>query len=118
MTNSRTYIMGGAIFVAMLCVVLIGSQALQGQSRFSSSRNDFSQAGAVPTYQYVGVDQTIARIESATGKIEILSQRKLSRSSLLVEQSKPWEWREIKVRPNRDDRAGNVVTELPSGLIP
>ena len=53
---------------------------------------------ARPAYQYVGVEQTVARIEVATGRIEILSQRKTSRSSLLSPQSRPWEWREIRVR--------------------
>ena len=51
-----------------------------------------------PAYQYVGVEQTIARIDEATGRIEILFQRNTPRSSLLTRQSRPWEWREIRVR--------------------
>ncbi len=53
---------------------------------------------ARPAYQYVGVEQTIARIDRATGRIEILSQRSAPRSSLLSPQSRPWQWREIRVR--------------------
>jgi len=55
-----------------------------------------------PTYQYVGVEQTIARIDGATGRIEVLSQRTSPRSSLLTPQSRPWEWREIRVRDRKD----------------
>jgi hypothetical protein len=55
-----------------------------------------------PAYQYVGVEQTIARIDGATGRIEILSQRSTPRSSLLTQQSRPWEWREIRVRDRNE----------------
>jgi len=51
-----------------------------------------------PTYQYVGVEQTLARIDLSTGKIELLSQRGSPKSSLLIEQQRPWQWREIRVR--------------------
>ncbi len=56
-----------------------------------------------PVYQYVGVEQTIARINMATGRIEVLYQRSTSRSSLLSPQSRPWQWREIRVRDRADD---------------
>ncbi len=54
-----------------------------------------------PVYQYVGVEQTIARIDRATGRIEVLSQRAAPRTSLLSPQSRPWHWREIRVRDRR-----------------
>lgn len=94
------------------------------------SGQDVSQPDASPArpvYQYVGVEQTIARIDAATGRIEVLYQRNAPRSSLLTPQSRPWEWREIRVRdrgdearppaarrPNREPAPEETPTEEPA----
>lgn len=54
-------------------------------------------------YQYVGVGQSIARIDTRTGAIEILSVRDDARASLLTPGRRPWSWRLIRLR--RDDSA-------------
>jgi len=56
---------------------------------------------APPTYQYVGVEQTIARIDTATGRIEVLSKRGEPKASLLMPGSRSWEWREVPVETQR-----------------
>jgi len=56
-------------------------------------------------YHYVGLDRTIARIDAATGKIEVLSKRHETAASLLMPDPRPWYWREIRVQeepPARD----------------
>lgn len=66
-----------------------------------------AQPGRVkPAYQYVGVDQTIARIDPETGRIEILSKSGEPRASLLMQGRKPWEWREVRVKEGRATREG------------
>jgi hypothetical protein len=55
----------------------------------------------VAAYQYVGVEQTIARVDTATGKIEVLSKQGETRASLLTRDARAWEWREIPLRAER-----------------
>jgi hypothetical protein len=55
----------------------------------------------VTAYQYVGVEQTIARVDTATGKIEVLSKQGETRASLLTKDARAWEWREIPLRAER-----------------
>ena len=118
MSNSRIYVMGLIFCVAMFCVFLAGSQVLRGQSRSSPQGDEIPPVAAGPAYHYVGVEQTIAWIDPATGKIEILSQRNLSRSSLLAEHSRPWEWRKIKVKSNRSGGTVDSVTGGRGALAP
>ena len=75
----------------------LGAGRLEAQTGASVAR---------PAYQYVGVEQTIARIELTTGKIEILEQPESTRASLLVKHPKPWEWREVATAERRSDSAG------------
>jgi hypothetical protein len=49
-------------------------------------------------YQYVGLERTIARVDPATGKIEILFKKGEPAASVLMPDSRPWEWRDVKVR--------------------
>lgn len=56
---------------------------------------------ASPVYHYVGVEQTIARVEAATGRVEVLCKRGEPKASLLTPDSRPWEWREISVQTRR-----------------
>lgn len=103
--------------LAILAVIVAGDKVLHGQSSRPSFESDgMPSVGREPGYQYVGIEQTIARVDTATGKIEILSQRNQSRSSLLVKQSQPWEWREVKIREKRNRRTGNSPSDDTDGL--
>jgi hypothetical protein len=75
---------------------------------------------ATPVFQYVGVEQTIARVDTATGRIEILAKRGEPRASLLTKDSKAWEWMEVPVRPERhsEEGKGEPVGEQPKGSRP
>ncbi len=90
MNARRTVVIGW-----VLAAGVVGIAAARGWGQAVSQPE---QAAARPTYQYVGVEQTVARIEVATGRIEILFQRNAPRTSLLSPQSRPWEWREVRVR--------------------
>ncbi len=94
MSRAKPFVLVLAVFLAVPCILWMGGGILHAQARSSEARS---------AYQYVGVDQTIARIELSTGRIELLAQRGLPKSSLLMEQQRPWQWREIRVR----DSAGN-----------
>ncbi|MFQ5502731.1 MAG: hypothetical protein ACE5EQ_10590 [Phycisphaerae bacterium] len=94
-------VVGVLVFAAVAVMILWSTQDLRAQqnSPFTSS-----------VYQYVGVNQTIARISNATGKIEILEQHNAPGLSLLHPQARPWEWREIRIRKDRTHRRGTVRT--------
>lgn len=94
MSRARPFLLVLVIFLAVPCILWMGGGALDAQTRPSEVR---------PAYQYVGVEQTIARINLSTGRIELLAQRGFPKSSLLTDQQRPWRWREIRVR----DSAGN-----------
>ncbi len=86
----------GRCTVAALGIVMAGHVLfswgvgrIQAQSRPQESRT---------AYQYVGVQQTIARIDETTGRIEILSKVGESRASLLTQDARVWEWRRVQVR--------------------
>ncbi len=68
-------------------------------------------------YQYVGLDRTIARIDAATGKIEVLSKRNETAASLLMPDPRPWYWREVRVQeePSRDARPETKPEEVDEG---
>ena len=99
MSGLRMSVRVVTICVASLVLTLVGVGILSGQS-LPGDRGKASKRppGPARVYQYVGVEQTIARVDMATGKIEILSQRRSQRASLLVEHSRPWQWREVAVR--------------------
>ena len=85
--------------VAALGIVLAGQVILSwgaGLLRAQSPRQETR-----PAYQYVGVQQTIARIDGATGRIELLSKTGEPRASLLTPDERAWEWREVPVREKR-----------------
>ncbi len=84
----------------VLAAGVVGVMAARGWGQAVSQPEPST---ARPAYQYVGVEQTIARIDRATGRIEILSQRSAPRSSLLTPQSRPWQWREVRVRDRAAD---------------
>ena len=92
MLRSRSYVVMATLGLLMLAGMWAGGAALHAQTTPSDLK---------PTFQYVGVEQTIARVNLATGKMEILEQRDSTRASLLVKQSRPWEWREIPVLEHR-----------------
>ncbi|MFQ5411820.1 MAG: hypothetical protein ACE5EC_05965 [Phycisphaerae bacterium] len=96
---------GGVVSVvvcaAMAVMILLSAKGLGAQPGPAFTR---------PVYQYVGINQTIARVEQATGRIEILEQRDAPGLSLVHVQSRPWEWREIRIRKERDRRRGSVRT--------
>ena len=93
MSKTRAYVFVG-ILLAGQAVLLWGADALRAQAK---------PLEAKPVYQYVGVQQTIARVNQRTGRIEVLSRRGDSRASLLVADQRPWEWREVRVREGPPD---------------
>ena len=95
MSRARPFLLAVVVFLAVPCILWMGGGVLSAQTRPSDVR---------PAFQYVGVEQTIARIELSTGRIELLAQRGFPKSSLLTEQQRPWQWREIRVR----DSAGSA----------
>ena len=95
MSQARPFILALVIFLAIPCILWMGGSLLDAQTRPPEIR---------AAYQYVGVEQTIARIELSTGRIELLAQRGFPKSSLLTEQQRPWQWREIRIR----DSAGSA----------
>ncbi|MFH0983173.1 MAG: hypothetical protein V2A79_16765 [Planctomycetota bacterium] len=92
MLRSRSYVVMATLGLLLLAGMWAGSGALHAQTTPSVPK---------PTFQYVGVEQTIARVDLATGKIQILEQPDSTRASLLVKHSRPWEWREIPVLEHR-----------------
>lgn len=94
MSRARSFFLALVIFLAVPCILWVGGGVLDAQTRPSEARL---------AYQYVGVEQTIARIDLATGRIELLAQRGLPKSSLLTEQQRPWRWREVRVRDSARD---------------
>jgi hypothetical protein len=97
---------GGMLLVAQV-FLCHGVEALRAQTK--SER-------AAPTYQYVGVDQTLARVDISTGKIDILARPGEPRASLLTKGSKPWEWMEVPVRAERQADDGKAEpADRPSG---
>lgn len=94
MSRVRPFLPALVVFLAVPCILWMGGGVLDAQTRPPEVR---------PAYQYVGVEQTIARVDLRTGKIELLAQRGSTKSSLLMEQQRPWQWREIRVR----DSAGS-----------
>ena len=79
---------------------------------------------APPIYQYVGVEQSIARIDTATGRIEVLSKRGEPKASLLMPGSRPWEWREVPVETRRhqeedkEEPRGEGAKQTPDAAQP
>ncbi|HVP09888.1 MAG TPA: hypothetical protein VMV94_01730 [Phycisphaerae bacterium] len=91
-------VMGGA-WLAVQAFLCWGVEALRAQTR--SER-------AATVYQYVGVEQTIVRVEVDTGRIEILAKRGEPRASLLTRDSRRWEWQEVPVRLERHSDQGKA----------
>ncbi len=112
MPEKRKWLMV-VVVVAGVAMLLCGVQALWAQTQPGRAR---------PAYQYLGVDQTIARVDPETGRIEILSKRGEPRASLLMQDRKPWEWREVRVREDRVPREGrgreSAVPEVSGGDEP
>ncbi len=95
--QDRWWVTGVGLLVAA-AAWLWYTQALEAQPRTKEPPR---------VYQYVGLDRTIARIDAATGKIEVLSKRNESAASVLMHDPRPWYWREIRVQddpPPRDAR--------------
>ena len=93
MSRVRPFLLALVVVLAVPSILWMGGGVLSAQTRSSEVR---------PAYQYVGVQQTIARIELSTGRIELLAQRGFPKSSLLGEQQRPWQWRKIRVRQSAD----------------
>ncbi len=98
-----------SVVIAALGVLLAGgwlakAQELRGQSSQTASRKK---------YAYVGVEQSIARIDEATGRIEILFQKRSGRASLLVDQRDPWYWRPVRIQESDE----SAVPHVPSGGV-
>lgn len=79
----------GVVLLVGQAVLLWYAEALGAQPRAKD---------APRVYQYVGLDRTIARIDAATGKIEVLFKKGEPAASLLMPDARPWSWREVKVR--------------------
>lgn len=89
--SERMKIATAAAVLAGSAVLWWGVQALRAQPKPKEP----------PAYQYVGVQQTIARIDARTGRIEVLYKRGDPKASLLTPDHLPWEWREVRVREPR-----------------
>lgn len=48
-------------------------------------------------FDYVGVGDSLVRVDRDSGRVEILEQRDSPGLTLTIEQAKPWSWREIRV---------------------
>ena len=92
--RDRWVIVAAAVLLPGLAVLWWGGQTLWAQPK--------PKEPAGP-YQYVGVQQTIARVDSRTGRIEVLYKRGDTKASLLMPDNMPWEWREVRVREPRGD---------------
>jgi hypothetical protein len=120
MSKSRRWmIVTGVALLIALAAFALGGGVLNAQAKSGQS---------APTYQYVGVEQTIARIDMASGRIEILYKPREPKASLLTPDSRPWEWREVPVRAERPhetgrdqppreapERPGPASAEVPDG---
>ena len=106
--TGRWMIVAGGLLLAGQVLLCWGVETLRAQTR---------RERAAPAYQYVGVEQTIARVDTATGKIEILSKQGETRASLLTRDARPWEWREVPVRAERH-QADEGRNEPPAGQLP
>ncbi len=84
-----------------------GDGLIQAEPPHQESRTD---------YQYVGVQQTIARIDATTGRIEILSKRGEPRASLLTPDMGGWEWRRVLIREgaSQPPSGGGRLDERPN----
>jgi len=52
------------------------------------------------SYQYVGLDRSMARVDPATGRIWVLRFQDAGRLNLLASPSEPgWAWHEVRVEP-------------------
>ena len=103
MKRLQNRVAGAIVFAAIAIMVLLGAEGLSAQQGSPTAQS---------VYQYVGINQTIARISNSTGKIEILEQHDAPGLSLLHPQSRPWEWREIRIRKDRTRRRG--LTRTPN----
>ncbi|MFQ5423895.1 MAG: hypothetical protein ACE5F9_07935 [Phycisphaerae bacterium] len=56
-------------------------------------------------YQYVGVQQSIARIDLQTGGIEVLTREGETRASLLIPSGRAWSWRRVRIVRAGDGRS-------------
>ncbi len=92
-TNRWTLVM--ALLILALAAFLLGGGDLLAQPQAKEIKAD---------YDYVGVMQTMARIDQRTGRIEVLSRRGDARASLLSPGMEGWEWREIRLRKPRSRR--------------
>lgn len=81
-----------AVLVLVQWALLSGGGLLHAQSQPTPRE---------PAYQYVGVDQTIARVETATGRVEILAKPGETRASLLIPDRRPWKWRDVPIEEKR-----------------
>ena len=87
---------GNRLLVPLGIALLIGLAVLLWYAETLGAQPRAKDAPRV--YQYVGLERTIARIDTATGKIEVLSKRGEPAASLLMPDPRPWEWRGVKVR--------------------
>lgn len=78
------------IVFSILSVALIAAVGL-AQPRASEIRPPR------PAFDYVGVGDSLVRVDRDSGKVEILEQRDSPGLTLTIEQAKPWSWREIRV---------------------
>jgi len=99
MSRAKPFFPALVVFAVIPCIWWVGGGVLNAQTRSAEAR---------PAYEYVGVEQTIARIELSTGKIELLVQRGNPKSSLLTDQQRPWHWREIRIRDSAEDGAPKI----------
>lgn len=97
-----------ALLILALAAFFLGGGELFAQPQAKEIRAD---------YDYVGVMQTLARIDPRTGRIEVLSRRGDSRASLLWPDTGVWEWREVRLRkpPRRREQREAGGEQPPPG---
>ncbi len=81
--------------------------AVSGTWLMATSRSDAGPraSAAESRYQYVGVQQSIARIDLQNGGIEVLAREGETRASLLIPSGRAWSWRRVRIAHAGDGRS-------------
>ena len=91
------------------CLALLGAVGLAGVAmswwavQAWGQQPKAKEAAPPSAYQYIGVQQTIARVDTRTGRIDILCKRGEPTASMLMPDTRPWEWREVPLRESRSE---------------
>lgn len=74
---------------------------------------DPPQAEQAEVFEYVGLQHTIARVNTRTGRIDLLARGDETRVSLDTPGSRPWSWRPIPIKSSESrPRRPGIVEEL------